>query len=380
MNAEMSYATAAAAFGSFYGQKLKGAAHVSVAAMHNKRTMYADGAKGSGIDPTRSHLNYSLAGPPTPEEVATLREVLRSDAGLGKPRRKDEVSAIEVVFSLNRGAAIDLRRYFTDCTTWAMKQFGGEGNILSSDVHLDEPAPHCHVLMLPLVNGKMNGSDLIGGRSKLSALQADFHANVASLYGLRRPPPKMSGAERRACAKQVHDRLTETDDAVQSSRVRVAICNAIERDPVPFMVDLGIPRPTRQAKTFKEIALSSGAGPKTEAGQARADARLSIVTKAGEGNRLGFGSRSAEDRTLSCVGFDPDSPSHEPPVPHLSLVPARPAPPALEFTRTRDVDEDPNTWDHVRGEHRSPPAIPASTARATAEASVNALWAVRKAA
>src|SRR5207245_6185490 len=45
--------------------------------------------------------------------------------------------------------------------------------VLSAVVHVDEAAPHMHVLLLPLLNGRMQGSDLVGSRSRLRAMQSE---------------------------------------------------------------------------------------------------------------------------------------------------------------------------------------------------------------
>jgi hypothetical protein len=57
-------------------------------------------------------------------------------------------------------------------------------------VHHDEAAPHCHILLLPLVGRRMIGSDLMGGPATLEARQADFHAKVGKRYGLALPVPR----------------------------------------------------------------------------------------------------------------------------------------------------------------------------------------------
>ena len=59
------------------------------------------------------------------------------NAGITK-LRKDAVKAIEIVFSLPVEPNLDQRRYFEDCLSWAAGQFGGAGNVLAADVHLDE--------------------------------------------------------------------------------------------------------------------------------------------------------------------------------------------------------------------------------------------------
>ena len=130
-------------------KKLTSANHVLVASKHNKRAIQAERGAGGSIDASRSHLNFVIAGELTPEAVAERAKQLMEAAGIVK-LRKTAVRAIEVIFSLPLNVAIEHRAYFTDCVEWATAQFGGRDNILSADVHLDEAAPHCHVLHTPI--------------------------------------------------------------------------------------------------------------------------------------------------------------------------------------------------------------------------------------
>jgi len=43
--------------------------------------------------------------------------------------------------------------------------------LLSFDVYLDESAPHVHALILPLLNGKMNGNEIMDGKGNKSSRQ-----------------------------------------------------------------------------------------------------------------------------------------------------------------------------------------------------------------
>jgi Plasmid recombination enzyme len=75
----------------------------------------------------------------------------------------------------------------------------GSCRVLSADVHLDEPAPHMHVLLLPLCDGHMQGSAVVGGPSKLRATHAGFQADIGAKHGLAmpslpRPPRDSTGA------------------------------------------------------------------------------------------------------------------------------------------------------------------------------------------
>jgi hypothetical protein len=244
--------------------KLSGSGIVLAAARHNKRAIRPE--PGGNIDPSRSQLNYQLAGPDSPEGVAQLVNSLMKEAGLGK-LRKNAVRAIEFVFSLPVDTNIDLRTYFAECLRWVGDRFGGSENVLSADVHLDEGAPHCHVLTLPLIGGRMVGSDLVGGPKVLAAHLSSFHETVASRHGLRKAPARLSTSGRFAAAAAVVRRLRETDDPALRSAAWSVVRDAIERDPVPWASTLGVrldPRTVKPMRSMTAVFTSPGKGPKKE--------------------------------------------------------------------------------------------------------------------
>lgn len=271
-------------------KKLKGGGIITVAARHNRRDIQSElGASGS-IDPTRSHLNETLAGPSAAADVGQLAKELMTAAGVTK-LRKDAVMALEIVFSLPPGHAIDDREYFTACATWAGAYFGGAQNILSVDIHRDEAQHHCHALILPLIDNRMDGSNMLGGKQKLMALQKDFYTAVAARYGLSKAPAKLTGASKLAASKAVLQRLRETGDKALQSKVWATMRDVVERDPGPFLLALGIElqAPAKPLKTFTQIMTSKGKG------------------KAKEANPIGF-TPSEKRQTLCSVGFAPKAP------------------------------------------------------------------------
>ena len=218
-------------------KKLKGNGIITAAARHNRRVIQAEmGATGS-IDPARSHLNETLRGPSTAADVGQLAKDLMAAAGVVK-LRKDAVMGLEIVFSLPSDTAIDDLAYFTACSEWAVGRMGGV--ILSADIHRDEAAPHCHVLLLPLIEGRMIGNKLIGGKQMLMALQKDFHAAVASKFGLSKAPARLAGTAKQTGAKAVLQKLRETSDGALQSAAWAVIREAVERDPATFLLALGI--------------------------------------------------------------------------------------------------------------------------------------------
>ena len=227
------------ASGFFKMQKLKGSGKVLAASRHNKRLIQAEQGADSHIDAARICLNLSLHGPDSPEAVARLAKDRMAAAGV-RPQKKNAVLALEHVFSLPANTDIDLKAYFNDCVQWVARNFGGLDNVLSADVHLDESAPHLHVLILPLVDGRMNGSDLFGNRQRLQFLQNDFHAAVAGCYGLAKAPARLQGQAKAKTVKTVIEQIQVTNDTALTSALWPLIRDWIARDPVACAQVLGL--------------------------------------------------------------------------------------------------------------------------------------------
>lgn len=176
--------------GAFLSKKLSGRAHLGEALGHNLREFAAErGAYGS-IDVTKMHENYVLHGPTSSAAAMEIADGLVSSADTGgKKLRRDAVWAIELVFTALPKTSGNLRNYFEDCTRWAEEEF--KAPLLSSVVHLDQGAPHCHVLLVPLVDGKMNGGKLYGNKLQMVARLTSFYEAVGKRYGLNRPQPRV---------------------------------------------------------------------------------------------------------------------------------------------------------------------------------------------
>ena len=204
---------------------------------HNRRIIQTELGARSHIDPSRIGLNETLAGAATPEAVAMLAITAMAWAGVPvETLRRDHTQAIELLFSLPTGALADDRAHFKTCTAWAERQFGVD-NVLSSDIHRDESAPHCHVLVLPLVGGRMAGSKLLA-RDKTAKLIESFWREVAQPSGLNRPPKRVTGAAKGLLATRVIETLQGRADPATHSPAWQAIRKAIEFDPQGFAVVL----------------------------------------------------------------------------------------------------------------------------------------------
>ena len=242
---------------------MKGKSVILDALKHNKRTLQAERGASGNIDASKSHLNYSLTGDDTPEQITTHAKVQMVKAGIDKPR-KNGVMGVEIVFSLPIDRhAHDTSQFFTDCFAWVKLSFDGE--LLSFDIHLDESTPHAHAVILPLIDGKMQGSNMMGGRGNLMRLINKFHAEVARHYGLSRSDSKrISAMDRESLGKQVLVHLKP--DAVMKSSVWACIRDLIVKDPLPFaqMLSIKLPeKPRKKGKSFVAIMTSKGKGGNT---------------------------------------------------------------------------------------------------------------------
>ena len=313
------------------------------------------GARGH-IDVGRSALNETIAGPDTPDAVVALALSLMAEAGVNVAGlRKDYTQAIELLVSLAPNSAIHDGDYFRRCLAWAEEQFGVE-NILSADIHRDEAAPHCHILILPMGGGRYQGSKLLS-RPRLAELRVSFAKGVAAAFGLKPPPGKLDGVARVQAAQTVLDHLESTQDAILGSLLWLEVKQDIERDPARFLARLGIeiagPPKADKLKSMAQIFTSPGKGPRVECG---VNPTMKLVSSKPKG--IGRVHVTAPDnaRNLSCVGFAPFK------APTARAIPALP-----ETTRIRDCDLDPTNFDPDTGEFSQPSPAPSHQQRSSAD-------------
>lgn len=288
--------------GFFRMEKLKGNGIIKRAARHNRREIQAELGSSANINPSLTHQNETLCGPATAGEVVLLAERLMAEAGVSIARH-DAIHALEIVFSLPANTAFDDRRYFVECVMWVVERFGGAENILSADIHRDESQRHCHVLILPLLNGKLNGAKMIGYRTQLKEMHLEFHAQVAARYGLKKAPARLNGAAKSVVSSGVLKKLNDAADPALKSGIWLTIREAIEAGPVPFALALGlqIHAPSSRMKTTAQIFTSKGKGPSIE--------------------RKGIDFRAVEEKQSLCsVDFQLQDPPASPPAQHSENI------------------------------------------------------------
>lgn len=251
----------------FRVKKIKPARTVLDALRHNKRAIQAELGAFGNIDPSRTPMNYSLAGCVTPE--AGYRQVLDDIKQYNLHRaakiRHDAVVAIEAVFSVPASRTdINTQAFFEQCLSWCLKEFD-RATLISADVHLDEANPHMHVLMGCVSPSQLFGSCAVGFAGKFSHRNQRFFEEVGKYFGLEAPNASLSKRDRKRVSHQVKRELQRRGDPVLESKCFGTVWAAIDADPTAFANDLGIefavgPKPTKKLRTVVQIFTSKGRG------------------------------------------------------------------------------------------------------------------------
>lgn len=214
---------------------------------HNARELQEEIGVGadSGIDASRIHLNVTLHGPATADGVASAARDAMREHGIVAPR-KNATLGIEIVASLPAGLLIDHLAYFRDTAAWAQQHY--RVPLLSAIVHNDESSPHLHLVLLPVRDGKLVGSELLGNRATMKAMQKDFHEQVAKQYGLRMPAAKKrhSAAQRAAGIALLRDTLQANSGLTERAIDALLVPHA--KNPEPLLVALGLAMPAPVVK------------------------------------------------------------------------------------------------------------------------------------
>ena len=158
---------------------------------HNDRK--AKNHTNKDIDPTRTHLNYYIKK----NELTYTKEFDKymKKNNLQGHLRSNSIIMCQMVFTsdqafFDRIGEEETKRYFDECYKFICnyKNFG-EKNIISAVVHLDEGAPHMHLMFVPVVHtkdkdgnniDKICARDFWKGRDSYRKLQDAYFNHVKS--------------------------------------------------------------------------------------------------------------------------------------------------------------------------------------------------------
>ncbi len=158
---------------------------------HNDRK--AKNHSNKDIDPTRTHLNYYIKK----NEFTYTKEFDKyiKENNLKGHLRSNSIIMCQMIFTSDQAffdkiGEKETKRYFDECYKFICNYKNlGEKNIISAVVHLDEGAPHMHLMFVPVVHAKdIEGNkidkicarDFWKGRDSYRKLQDAYFNHVKS--------------------------------------------------------------------------------------------------------------------------------------------------------------------------------------------------------
>lgn len=158
---------------------------------HNDRK--AKNHSNKDIDPTRTHLNYYIKK----NELTYTKEFDKymKENNLQGHLRSNSIIMCQMIFTsdqafFDRIGEEETKRYFDECYKFICNYKNlGEKNIISAVVHLDEGAPHMHLMFVPVVHtkdkegknvDKICARDFWKGRDSYRKLQDAYFNHVKS--------------------------------------------------------------------------------------------------------------------------------------------------------------------------------------------------------
>lgn len=312
---------------------------IEVAARHNLREIQAEIGADSHIDLNRTPQNEILRGAGNAVDVAAEAVSLMKQAQI-KPLRINAALGLEILFNLPSSSGIAERDFFNDALKWVKAFF--DIPILSAVIHNDEAAPHCHVIMLPLFNGRMIGNALLGNPLKLKAMHADFYTKVGQRYGLKLPKPakRHSAATRASAADKVVNAMRKALRGMDEPTFWDAMRDTITESPAALMAYFGIEYeiPKQPKKTFASIMTKNCPEQKRKTTIVVHSKSTIVVTPA---------TSAAKVKPLSCVVVVDSSPPVQPAnTSHSSNQD--------EYAREREEEQPASNWDAEIGEYVRP--------------------------
>lgn len=168
-------------------KKVNNLATLSKLQIHNFRQL-PTAAKNADLNMT--YRNVTLVNPGVQDYAALWRDrqyEVNLTGGVCKPRR-GAVYAYEIVLGYSHGAVPTekVNDWAQANIKWLGEVFGGDKNVLSAVLHLDEHTPHIHAIVMPIdERGHLCARSFTGTRKKMFELR-DSYAEAMECFGLKR--------------------------------------------------------------------------------------------------------------------------------------------------------------------------------------------------
>lgn len=134
------------------------------------------------------------------------------DELLPKKRRKNAVVGLNFIVTTSEEFSTQAEElaFYDKSIKYISKNFG---RVVGWAIHRDETSTHLQCVTIPLVDGKLNARQLIGGdRNRMKRIQTDFYETVGKEFGLKRG---VDVAETKAVHKTVEQKHREKEKELQ---------------------------------------------------------------------------------------------------------------------------------------------------------------------
>jgi len=167
-------------------EKINSPLNFKVRERHNFRQIPVPNA-----DINKQYLNKTLVNDGVTDYLQLWKErqyEVNITGGTCKPR-KGAVYAYEIVLGYTHGAIEDekVNEWANKSLEWLSNTFGGEKNVLSAVLHMDEHTPHIHAIIIPIDDrNHLCARTYTGGKPKMFKLQTSY-AKAMEEFNLERP-------------------------------------------------------------------------------------------------------------------------------------------------------------------------------------------------
>lgn len=147
------------------------------------------------------------------------RAIQTFDELLPKKRRKNAVVGLNFVVSTSQefSSKVEESAFYGQAINYISQNFG---RVVGWAIHRDETSTHLQCVTIPLVDGKLNARELLGGdKHRMSAIQTDFYNKVGKEFGLKRGKDV---AETKAVHKTVEQKHREQEKALAEREKRLS--------------------------------------------------------------------------------------------------------------------------------------------------------------
>ena len=214
---------------------------LDLAEKHNRRQIAAEIGSYGSIDGRKTSLNHELVkvdGNSYEERVIAILRSKGIDLNHYRYKKKNRGYAVEFVFSVTSGHQCDFNSMYADSLSWLMAYYP-ECSIVHAVVHHDEDTPHMHVILVPLLNGKLQADKIKGYKGVSKKRNLSLFEYLDKRYGLTFPI-YLKGAEKKAGAALAVKCYQKLPPTLIKNILDIPIVKAIYARPEPFLHAFGI--------------------------------------------------------------------------------------------------------------------------------------------